>query len=1125
MTPNYSPASNGARDEISELIETLNTTEQRLEELTGGEVDAVSDSQGHTFLLRRAQEQSRHAEAKKQAAILNALPAHIALLNQEGVIVSVNEAWRQFATANRLQGPDYGLGVNYLEVCDRARGAFSAEAREVGVGIRAVLDGTRKSYTIEYPCHSPTEQRWFLLTVTPLAEDRPSGAVVMHLNITERRCADDKIKRLAAIVDSSADAIISKSTDGLISSWNPAAETLFGYSAAEIVGRPMKVLIPPELSFEEVNVLAGFAPGELVRNLESIRVRKNGDRVDVSITISPIKNPEGDVVGVSKIIRDITERKQREAEVRFNAQRYRLLVEATTAIVWDTPASGEFEVEQPGWSAFTGQNFKEYRGWGWLKAIHPDDQRETAKVWSAAIESRSTYEVEHRVRARDGTYRNMMVRAVPILADDGSIRQWIGIHTDITEQRRIEQELKEAKVAAVVRENTQRYNFLADSVPLIIWTARPDGNLDYYNKAWFEYTGLTLEQTKDWGWGAVVHPDDLKLCVERWTRSFTTGKPYEIEYRFKRVNGDYRWFLGRATARRGDNGEIVQWVGTGTDIDGHKRAEAALRRTQTGLESKVADRTTELSKSNAALREENAERKRAETALQRQQDELRVLFDMIPAMIWFKDTENRILRVNKRVAESAGKSVEEIEGKPSVEIYPNDAARFYADDLEVMQSGVPKLEYVETLRNNTGDEHWVQTDKVPVRDAEGKVVGIVVMAQDITERKRTEAALHSSEIQLRQSAKMEAIGQLAGGIAHDFNNLLTVIIGRAQLLESRKDMTAPILRSVNLIHKTGLRAAVLTRQLLQFSRQQVLQPQIIDLNILVPEMQEMLRSLISEDIDLVIKLSKIGKINADPGQVQQVVMNLVVNARDAMPKGGKITIETSNIHLDEEYCANNGDSTVGPYVMLAVADTGCGMDEKIRARIFDPFFTTKEQGKGTGLGLSTVYGIVKQAGGSIYVYSEVSHGTVFKVYFPEVAGKVHSGGSSAVHSSIVGGGETILLVEDEEGIRELLSEILTSLGYTVLMAMDGEQAIRCSEDHKGKIQLLLTDVVMPKLNGKEVALRLHPVRPEMKVLYMSGYTNHSIVSRGVLDAGIEFLEKPLSPTSVAAKVREVLDRQ
>ena len=1121
MKPAASPQSNGARDEISELIETF---EQRLMELTGGEVDAVSDSQGRTYLLRRAQEETRHTEAKRQAAILNALPAHIALLDQKGVIVSVNESWRQFATANVLQGPDYGLGVNYLDVCERAHGDFSAEARAVGAGIRAVLDGSKKSYSIEYPCHAPTEQRWFLLTVTPLAEDSPNGAVVMHLNITERKHANDNIKRLAAIVDSSADAILSKSLDGLITSWNPAAEKMFGYSAAEIIGQPLKMLIPVELHYEEGEILAGFAGRELVRHLETIRIRKNGDRVDVSITISPIRSPNGNLVGVAKIIRDITERKHREAEVRFNAQRYRSLVEATTAIVWDTPASGEFEVEQPGWSAFTGQNFKEYRGWGWLQVIHPDDQHETAKVWNAAVESSSTYEVEHRLLAKDGTYHNMMVRAVPILADDGSIRQWIGIHTDITEQRRIEQELKEAKIAAVVRENTHRYNFLADSVPLIIWTARPDGNLDYYNRVWFDYTGFTLEQTKDWGWGAVVHPDDLKMCVDRWTHSFKTGEPYEIEYRFKRAIGDYRWFLGRATARRGDNGEIVQWVGTGTDIDDQKRAEASLRRTQTGLESKVAERTAELSKSNTALREENAERKRAETALQRQQDELRVLFDMIPAMIWFKDTENRILRVNKRVAESAGKSVAEIEGRPSLEIYPEDAARFYADDLEVMQSGAPKLEYIETLRNKAEDEHWVQTDKVPVRDAGGTVVGIIVMAQDITERKRIEAALHSSELQLRQSQKMEAIGQLAGGIAHDFNNLLTVIIGRAQLLEKRNDMSAPVLRSVNLIHKTGLRAAALTRQLLQFSRQQVLQPQIIDLNILVPEMQEMLRSLISEDIDLVIKLSNIGKINADPGQVQQVVMNLVVNARDAMPKGGKITIETSNIQLDAEYCAKNIDSTAGPCVMLAVADTGCGMDEKIRAKIFDPFFTTKEQGKGTGLGLSTVYGIVKQAGGSIYVYSEVGHGTIFKVYFPEVMGKVQSGQSGATLTPLAGGGETILLVEDEEGIRELLSEILTSLGYTVLTAMDGEQAIRCSEGHKGKIQLLLTDVVMPKLNGKEVALRLHPVRPDMKVLYMSGYTNHAIVSRGVLDAGIEFLEKPLTSESVAAKVREVLDQ-
>jgi CheY-like chemotaxis protein len=371
---------------------------------------------------------------------------------------------------------------------------------------------------------------------------------------------------------------------------------------------------------------------------------------------------------------------------------------------------------------------------------------------------------------------------------------------------------------------------------------------------------------------------------------------------------------------------------------------------------------------------------------------------------------------------------------------------------------------------------------------------------------------------------MESVGTLAGGVAHDFNNILTVILGCAEILTVRFPATDPSYQTVEEIRQAANRAAGLTRQLLAFSRKQILQPKVIGINSIVTEMDRMLRRLIGEDIDIVTVLEDgLWNVKADPGQIEQVVMNLAVNARDAMPGGGKLTIETSNVVLSEEFSQRHHPVTPGVYVMLAISDTGEGMDEKTASKIFEPFFTTKEQGKGTGLGLSTVYGIVKQSGGFIWVYSEIGKGSTFRVYFPrtEVSGDVRDKTVPPVED--LRGEKTILLVEDDESIRRLAAGILGLYGYTVVPAGDGEEALRLAGAHEGEISLLLTDVVMPRMGGRELYDRIRQQRPEIKVLYMSGYTDNAIVHQGVLDQGTAFLQKPYSPTSLAKKVREVLE--
>ncbi len=397
---------------------------------------------------------------------------------------------------------------------------------------------------------------------------------------------------------------------------------------------------------------------------------------------------------------------------------------------------------------------------------------------------------------------------------------------------------------------------------------------------------------------------------------------------------------------------------------------------------------------------------------------------------------------------------------------------------------------------------WFNT---PLLTDDGRFGGLLCLGRDVTEQRSLEA-------QLRQAQKMEAVGQLAGGVAHDFNNLLTIINGYGTLLAERFPQGDPTRELLGQIVAAGDRAAGLTRQLLAFSRKAIIEPRILDLKAVVTDVDKMLRRIIGEDIQLtVVTEPAVGTVKVDPGQIEQVIVNLVVNARDAMPRGGKLTIELHNAELDEAYARDHLGAQPGPHVLLAVSDTGSGMDRETMARIFDPFFSTKGE-KGTGLGLATVHGIVKQSGGHVAVYSEVGHGTTFKVYLPRTQQQLASGKSAPGLAVMPRGCETVLLVEDEDGVRALTRHVL-----------QGCEALRLAGQHRGGIDLLVTDVVMPRLSGREVAERLAGMSPRVKVLFLSGYTDDAVVRHGILEAEVAFLQKPYSPASLAAKVREVLD--
>ena len=525
--------------------------------------------------------------------------------------------------------------------------------------------------------------------------------------------------------------------------------------------------------------------------------------------------------------------------------------------------------------------------------------------------------------------------------------------------------------------------------------------------------------------------------------------------------------------------------------------------------------------------QDKAEHKGAEEALRQTEARKAAFFQSALDCIITIDHNGLILEFNPAAEATFGYASEAVLGKPMAELIipPSLREKHHRGMARYLATGegpvLGKRIEITAMRAD-GTEFPVELSIT--RIGMGGVPTFTASIRDISERKKAEQDKLLLEQQLRQAQKMEAIGQLTGGIAHDFNNMLTVIIGYSELMLQKLKADDPLRSEVEQVKEAGVRASLLTRQLLAFSRKQVLQPRVLDLNAVLTNMDRMLQRLIDENIDLVTMPSPgLGRVHADPGQIEQIIMNLAVNARDAMPQGGKLTIETANVELDDAYAREHVSVKPGPYVMLAVSDTGCGMDAETQARIFEPFFTTKEPGKGTGLGLSTVYGIVKQSGGDIWVYSEPDRGTTFKIYLPWVEGAVETVEPGVAPARDVRGSETILLVEDDVGIRRLVRQVLAERGYWVLEAIHGTHAIQISEQHTVPIHLLVTDVVMPGMSGRELAEHLKPSRPNMKVLFMSGYTDKAIVHHGELDPGTAFLQKPFTPDALARKVREVLD--
>ena len=622
------------------------------------------------------------------------------------------------------------------------------------------------------------------------------------------------------------------------------------------------------------------------------------------------------------------------------------------------------------------------------------------------------------------------------------------------------------------------FHLISENAADMIAVVDMDGNRIYNSLSYQKVLGYSPEELQASSAFEQIHPDDRERVKSAAAEARRTGVGKTLEYRLRHKNGEWLVLESTSSVIRNADGLPGKLVIVNRDVTERKRAEESLRRLETGFRSVVED---------------------------------------APYGIYRASTAGRFLQVNPALQKMLGyDSTDELLAKD----LPSQVFR-HAGEYQRLTELLARTEEIKDL-----EMEWRRKDSTPitvrcsgrrVNDERGGLAYLEAFAEDVTEKRILER-------QLRMAQKMEAIGRLSGGIAHDFNNLLGVIIGYSRVLKRELGANNPLAEHALEIEKAGQRAASLTKQLLAFSRQQVLTPAVLNLNALASDMEKMLPQLLGEDIEVSLLLDPaLGNVKADQSQIEQVIMNLAVNARDAMPMGGKLKIETSNVELDQAYVWSHPGSKVGSFVLLAVTDTGTGMDAATLTHIFEPFFTTKELGKGTGLGLATVYGIVKQSNGYIGMESVVGKGTSFQIYLPRHAGQPVVDDLKTDSPDNLRGSETILLVEDSEPLRKLANTFLESRGFRVLSAESGEDALKVAERFGGPFDLLLTDVIMPGINGRLLAENLLPRQPGMKVLYMSGYTDSFIAGHGVLDPGIHLLHKPFIEEVLIRKVREVLD--
>ena len=872
-------------------------------------------------------------------------------------------------------------------------------------------------------------------------------------------------------VETSTDLVFRLKKSGYIEYVSPRVTDLYGYSVQELIGKYISYTTPRDEIPRVLNALRTAFKGNTLKAFHVDQITKTGERVPMEISAVP-KYHKGQIIGLQGIMRDITERKQAEKILKESEERYRDLVEKTSIAILLIDAQGRFKYFNRRFAEIFGYTLAEMGKKSFAVLIHPEDRDfvmayQQRRLEGNKIPSRYTF---RGVRA-NGSIICLEVDVTAVREENDEIVTQIYLW-DVSEQVLAQEAL---------RKSENRYRELNYRMRDGLVLLDLDGNILEYNPAFRNIVGFHAD--------GLVGKNIRELTPERW---------HADEARIIReqvLKNGYTDIYEKELIC--EHGEIIP-----------VEVQMYLIKDHHGMYSGLW----------ALIRDVSKKKK-----IEREIIILAQAVKSVQECVTITDLDDVILYVNDAFCMTYGYRYEEVVGKPIDFIRPAQNPQTQSDKI---LSATLKEGWQGELYNKRkgGTIFPIYLSTAVVYDEMKNPMAIVGVASEITEQKKVEE-------QLRQGQKMEAIGQLAGGIAHDFNNILTAINGYAELALLKMEPKNPLFKEITGILKAGKKAGTLVRQLLAFGRKQMIELKTLNINTLIRDLDKMLRRLIGEDIKVETHLQKtIGLIKADPGQIEQILVNLVVNARDAINQktefasGKKITIETTTLYLDDAFIARHPGSTKGDHICISISDTGVGIDPAIKDKIFEPFFTTKDKIKGTGLGLSTVYGIVKQNNGSIYVYSEVGNGTTIKVYWPGVSPDSNVEQVAVEAKTVLPkGNETILFVEDNDEVRQFTMRALQQLGYNVFEASNGEEALSILRNGHPRMDLLISDVIMPEMGGKELADKVCVIWPETKILFTSGYTDNHIVQSGKLQAGVNFIHKPYTIESLSAKIREVLD--
>ncbi len=884
--------------------------------------------------------------------------------------------------------------------------------------------------------------------------------------------------RYRELVENANSIILRRDSNGTISFFNEFAQRFFDYKNTEIIGENVIGTIIPETDSTGENLRdmiadIGLQPNRYLTN-ENENMRRDGTRVWVSWTNKPIYNAAGEVSEILCVGNDITDRKRAVDKLQQERQRLEFIIEGSQLGTWEWNVQSNQTVFNETWAQMLGYSLEELTPCSyatWERLVHPDDVARARKCLISCIEGAARdYDCEFRMKHKDGHWVWILDRGRILTRDtEGEPLLMFGTHTNITKIKRAEEELQATnELLSLFIKHSPIYAYIKEVSPAESRVLKASDNYkDMIGLSGSEMVGKTMQEI------------------------------FPAEFAAKTTADD--WFVA-------SRGEILR-----QDEDLNGRSYTTIKfPIQAGKSNILAGFSIDIT-----------ERKQTLEELRRRESQLQKIFEILPVGLWFADKDGTLIRGN-----SMGVKIWGAEQKVSISEYGIFKAwRLPSRELvkpddwalaKTIRNAVTIVDELLEIESFDGKKKTILNYSAPVLDDDGNIDGAIVVNLDISERT-------SLENQLVQAQKMDSIGRLAGGVAHDFNNMLNVILGHTELALDTLNSEEPLFARLQKIREAAQRSAGLTRQLLAFARRQAVAPKVIDLNETIEGMLGMLRRLIGENLNLAwLPGRNLGAVKMDPSQIDQILVNLCVNARDAIGDTGKITIETGSVDLDEQYCVEHVGFLPGDYVLLAVSDDGCGIEPEALPYLFEPFFTSKEVGKGTGLGLATVYGIVKQNKGFITVHSEQGQGATFRIYLPRHTADPTQATKTDEEESISRGHETILLVEDEPMILEMTVAMLERLGYTVLPAGTPDEAIRLAQEHASEIHLLLTDVVMPDMNGRDLAKNLLILYPNLRRLFMSGYTANIIAHHGVLDEGVHFIQKPFSMKKLAAKVREAL---